>query len=152
MATIIRPTQKTVFYPRDSAYLITTKSIPSVPYTCRPGNKDKTSLVVLPNFQDAFEVSRILESHYMSTREWPDISRDDLRIKLIDRIPTLLRIESIDPTSVLQFCIDRNLHVCIIERIMYSEESIRLSCELMEVNVPELEYIDSFEKMFKIDL
>ena len=143
MATLV----KTAFYPQASSYIVTKKS---TPYTCRPS--DRTSLVVMPDFQHAVEIARIIESHYMSSQEGPDITQDNLRINLMDTYPKLLQIESIDPDNILEFCITRNLGVCVVQGIIYSEESVKISCEIIDVDVPKYRYIDSFEDILKIDL
>lgn len=147
MATLLVP--KVAFYPKHSAYIIKSKS-KNVPYTCKPGNH--TALVVVPDFQDAVEIARIVESHYLHEKEWPDISKDRLRVKLIDSIPTLLSIHSIDPTDVLQYCIDRNLDACIINSVKYSDENIKMECELIPVVVPAHQYLDSLERIFMLDV
>lgn len=130
-ATIVRPPiSKTAFFPEKRIFLVYNQNIP---YTCRAN--DRSSLVIFPEFSQAYTISQILETHYATNKQWPDISDTNLFLNFRhpDKGLSHLNIKPIDPFEIFQMCLKLNLSACIVDDIEESKNQLRVRCSVIDI-------------------
>lgn len=131
MATIVRPpVAKTSFFPEKRVFLVYNRT---VPYTCRVN--DRTSLVIFPEFSQAYLMSQMLESHYTTNKHWPDISDNKMLLNYRDVQKGLshLKIKPIDPYQIFHMCLRLNVNACVVEEMEESDNQLRIRCSVIDI-------------------
>jgi len=151
----LRPSKKLPMKQAPTKYY-TLHTNPNTAFTLRPNEDLGTSVVGFREWDDAILIGKMMETYYVSQREWPDIHREDGTLFLpasIKSDPVLrhLYIQEWDFDDLKYICTTNFLNMVSVNRIDNKKTGYSFSGDTYSFSAPREFYQSRLLQLYMMD-
>ena len=124
-------------------------------FTLKIDEKTRTSIVSFRQWDDAFFIGKMIETHYIQENEWPDTSQPGSLILPNSRVGDILKhiyIQEWNYDDLKVRCTENTLDMVTVDSILKKKSSYSFSGSQLKFEAPPEFYRMRFDQLFTLSL